>query len=84
MVCMLRLILTLATDVHMIEKDPKITSMRISADVTKQAKIAASLRGITVLDYVREAVLAAADRDIEKFRGSGAPTPAKSRRSKGG
>jgi hypothetical protein len=66
----------------MADKTAKTTSMRIGSDVTKQAKIAAAFKGLTVLDYVSQVVLAAAARDIEEsYRAGAAPAPTKKSRS---
>ena len=64
----------------MSETDVKYTSMRITTDVTEQAKLAGALKGISMMEYVRQVVLAAAARDIEDFRRGGSPP--KPRRSK--
>ena len=65
----------------MSEKEVKATSMRITSDVTDLAKIAASFKGQTIMEYVSEAVRTAAARDIEEFRRGGAPP--KTRAKKG-
>ena len=44
----------------MSETDVKYTSMRITTDVTEQAKLAGALKGISMMEYVRQVVLAAA------------------------
>ncbi len=64
------------------DKGVKITSMRIGADVTEQAKIAAALKGISMMEYVSQVVLAAAARDIDEFRRGGDAPSSKGRRSK--
>ncbi len=61
--------------------EQRTTSMRVTPDVTEQAKIAAALKGVTMLEYVRRAVLDAAASDIEEFR-RGLPAAAKPQRSK--
>jgi hypothetical protein len=66
---------------HMSENDAKITSMRTTVDVTEKAKLAASLKGISMMDWVRQVVLEAAARDIEEFRRGGDP-PTKPRKTK--
>jgi uncharacterized protein (DUF1778 family) len=63
------------------EKEVKITSMRITSDVTDLAKIAASFKGQTIMEYVSDAVRSVATRDIEEFRRGG--TPPKARKKKG-
>jgi uncharacterized protein (DUF1778 family) len=65
-----------------IMSEQRTTSMRVTPEVTEQARIAAALKGVSMMEYVRQVVLAAAARDIEEFRRGGAPPPAKPKRSK--
>jgi hypothetical protein len=73
---------TFAIGLHMSDKEVRVTSMRITSDVTALAKIAASFKGQTILEYVSDAVRTVATLDIEEFRRGGGP--AKSRNKKGG
>jgi hypothetical protein len=56
------------------------TSVRIRIDAVEAAKIAASFKGMTVMDYVSDLVLETANRDIEQgyqARSQGKPAKAK-------
>jgi hypothetical protein len=72
---------TMAIGLHMSDKEVKTTSMRIGADVTELARIAASFKGQTIMEYVSEVVRAAAMRDIDEGHRALIPPP-KTRRSK--
>lgn len=66
------------------DKEIKTTSMRIGTDVTELAKIAASYKGLSIMEYVSEVVRAAALRDIEEGHRALIPPTTKGRRKEGG
>ena len=74
--------MAVATESQMSDKDQKTTSMRIGVDVVEAAKIAAAFKGVTMMEYVSQIVLEAANRDIEEGYRSRSSPPAKPRRSK--
>jgi hypothetical protein len=71
---------TMAIGLHMSDKEVRTTSMRIGADVTELAKIAASFKGLSIMEYVSEVVRAAAMRDIDEGHRALMPKPISSKR----
>jgi hypothetical protein len=72
----------MAIGLHMSDKEVKTTSMRIGSDVTELAKIAASFKGLSIMEYVSEVVRAAALRDIDEGHRALMPRTTKSRKPK--
>lgn len=75
-------------DRPMAEKDRRTMPIRIDVKALEAAKIAASYKGMTVMDYASKVLLDAATKDIEEghraWSGSNPEPPPKSRRPKGG
>lgn len=63
-------------------EEPKTAPMRVSLEAMAQARIAAAFRGVSMVQYVSDVVLAAAAHDIEVFRRGGNPSAVKPRRTK--
>ncbi len=64
------------------EKERKTMPIRVGIEALEAAKIAAAYKGQTVMDYVTEIVLEAANRDIEEGHRLRSSSPAKARRIK--
>jgi hypothetical protein len=60
------------------DKGEQTMPVRISKAALEAARIAAAYRGMSVMDYVSQLVLAGAERDIEeshRMRAAGTPLP---------
>ena len=72
-------------ELTMTESERRTMPIRIDVRALEAAKIAAAFKGISVMEYASDILLAAAERDIEEgYRLRVAPPPRKPRKPKGG